>query len=250
MSKKRKALILALGTVGLLVAGVGGAAVVQVRGEVARLIADDPAVWLPAIEAFEARDGIQAPPPGGTVFAGSSSIRFWRELEADMAPLPVIRRGFGGARMHDMIHYADRVVTAYEPRAVVLFAGTNDLGGFTSDIPPEEILDGWVQFAAAVHADLPEARIYFLSITPTRLRWKQWPLVQRANALIEAHTRTDDRLRYIDATDLFLGEDGRPDPQFFRFDRLHLNRRGYEVWTVLIRQALELDMIAEAIEEA
>jgi lysophospholipase L1-like esterase len=241
MTRTRKALVLALGTVALLIAGVGGAAVVQIRGEVARLIDDDPAVWLPAIEAFEARDGIRAPPPGGTVFTGSSSIRFWRELEADMAPLPVIRRGFGGARMSDMVHYAERVVTAYEPSAVVLFAGSNDLGGFSSDIAPEEILDGWVRFAAAVHADLPETRIYFLSITPTRLRWKQWPLVQRTNALIEEHTRTDDRLRYIDATDLFLGEDGRPDPRFCRFDRLHLNRRGYEVWATVIRRALEAD---------
>jgi lysophospholipase L1-like esterase len=250
MIKRRKVLILALGMVALVVAGAGGAVVVQVRGEIARLVDDDPAVWLSAIEAFEARDREQPPGPGGIVFTGSSSIRFWRALEADMAPLPVIRRGFGGARINDMVHYADRVVTAYEPTAVVLFAGTNDLAGFTSDLTPEEILDGWVRFAAAVHADLPETPIYFLSITPSRLRWQQWPLVQRANDLIEAQTRTDDRLRYIDATDLFLDEAGRPDPQFFRFDRLHLNRRGYEEWASLIRQALEIDMTAEAREGA
>jgi lysophospholipase L1-like esterase len=162
-------------------------------------------------------------------------------LEAAMAPLPVIRRGFGWARMNDVVHYVDRVVTAYEPRAVMLFAGTNDLGGFSSDGTPEEILDGWVRFAAAVHADLPDTRVYFISITPTRLRWKQWPLARRTNELIEAHTRTDDRLAYIDAIDVFLGDDGRPDPQFFRFDRLHLNRRGYEAWASLIRPVLEAD---------
>jgi hypothetical protein len=63
------------------------------------------------------------------VFTGSSSITFWSTLEQDMNPLPVINRGFGGSRLNDVVYYAPRLVVAYRPRAVVLFAGTNDLAG-------------------------------------------------------------------------------------------------------------------------
>jgi lysophospholipase L1-like esterase len=242
--RTKRVLAAAAGAVVLLVAVVVGAAVVQVRGEVAKLIAEDPAVWLPAIEAFEAKDRERSPPERAVVFTGSSSIRFWTTLEDDMAPLPVIRRGFGGARMSDMVHYVDRIVIAYRPRAVVLFAGSNDLGGFASDRTPEQIVAGYVQFVEAVLVALPETSIYYLSITPSRMRWKQWPLVRQTNELIEAHTRLDDRLHFIDATDKFLAPDGLPDGKLFRWDRLHPNRRGYEVWTSLIKPALEAELDA------
>jgi lysophospholipase L1-like esterase len=243
MRTRTKRVVAAAGGAMLLVVAVGvGAAVVQVRGEVAKLVAEDPAVWLPAIEAFEARDRAHPPREGAVVFTGSSSIRFWSTLATDMAPLPVVRRGFGGARMSDMVHYVDRTVIAYRPRAVVLFAGTNDLGGFASDRTPEQIADGYSRFVEAIHAVLPETNIYYLSITPTRLRWKQWPLGRQTNELIEARTRSDDRLHFIDATEPFLGTDGRPDGKLFRWDRLHPNHRGYAVWTAMIKPVLEADL--------
>jgi lysophospholipase L1-like esterase len=243
MRTRTKRVLAAAGAGMLLLVAAGIATVVvQVRGEVAKLVAEDPGVWLPAIETFEARDRAQPPPEGAIVFTGSSSIRFWRTLATDMAPLPVVRRGFGGARMSDMVHYVERTVIAYRPRAVVLFAGTNDLGGYASDRTPGEIAAGYIQFVEAVHAALPETNIYYLSITPTRLRWKQWPLGRRTNELIEAHTRLDDRLHFIDATAPFLGADGRPDGKLFRWDRLHPNYRGYAVWTSLIKPVLEADL--------
>jgi lysophospholipase L1-like esterase len=241
-SRTKGVLAATVGVIVLLVAGVVGSAVVQVRGEVAKLVAEDPAVWLPVIESFEARDRERPPPEGAAVFTGSSSIRFWTTLADDMAPLPVIRRGFGGSRMSDMVHYVDRTVITYRPRAVVLFAGSNDLGGFASDRTPEQIVAGYIQFVEAVHEALPETSIYYLSITPSRLRWKQWPLVRQTNELIEAHTRLDDRLHFVDATDHFLGVDGLPDRKLFRWDRLHPNRRGYEVWTSLIKPVLEAEL--------
>ena len=46
-----------------------------------------------------------------------------------MAPLPAVNRGFGGALIDDVVRYADRIVVPYQPAAVVLFAGTDDIGG-------------------------------------------------------------------------------------------------------------------------
>ncbi len=87
----------------------------------------DPKVWERAIRRFEKNDRRCFPPEGVIVFTGSSSIRFWKSLQTDMAPLPVVHRGFGGAQIHDVTHYVQRIVTPYKPKAVVFYAGNLDL---------------------------------------------------------------------------------------------------------------------------
>ncbi len=95
--------------------------------------------WESAIRTFEESDRRDPPAPGGIVFTGSSSIRLWKSLEEDMAPLPVLNRGFGGAHLAHVNTYASRIVFLHRPSAVVLYAGDNDLG-MLSDKTPEVVL--------------------------------------------------------------------------------------------------------------
>ena len=37
-----------------------------------------------------------------------------------------------------------------------------------------------------------------------------------------------------------LGSDGLPKPDIFQDDRLHMNRKGYEIWTEIVRPHLRL----------
>ncbi len=204
-------------------------------------LSSDPSVWEPDIRKFEAHDRLQPPPADVVVFTGSSSITLWSTLEQDMAPLPVINRGFGGSHMNDVVHYAPRLVVAYHPRAVVLFAGTNDIAG-SKPKTAQEVFDGYRAFVDVVHAALPDTPIYYISITPTPSRWKLWPIVQEANRLIGEHTATDPRLHFIDMTDVILRPEGKPDRSLYRFDRLHPNQRGYAVWTAKIKPILLADL--------
>ena len=50
---------------------------------------------------FEDEMARTPPAPGGIVFAGSSSFTLWTTLADDLAPLPVINRGFGGSISRD-----------------------------------------------------------------------------------------------------------------------------------------------------
>lgn len=59
--------------------------------------------------AFERADRESPPPRDAILFVGSSSIRFWDDLAEDMESLVVIRRGFGGAKLSDRVHFADRI---------------------------------------------------------------------------------------------------------------------------------------------
>ncbi len=76
----------------------------------------DPERFAEAIAKFEAADSL-APPDGAIVCTGSSSMRGWhRRIAADLAPLTVIPRGFGGSTYYDLLHFTDRVILAYRPR--------------------------------------------------------------------------------------------------------------------------------------
>jgi len=204
-------------------------------------MSDKPDAWEWSISRFEAQDRVSPPAKGVIVCTGSSSITFWKTLEQDMAPLPVINRGFGGSRIHQVAYYVDRIVVPYHPRAVVLFAGTNDLAG-PKPRTAQQVFEGYLAFVQAVHAALPETPIYYIAITPTPSRWKHWPVVRETNRLIEAHTQTDPRLHFIDMTDAILGPDGKPNRDLFRIDRLHPNQAGYAKWTATIKPILLADM--------
>ncbi len=204
---------------------------------------NDPDAWEASIQTFEEQDQRQPPEPGMIVFTGSSSFTLWSTMERDLAPLPVLNRGFGGARIQDVVHYAKHVVLPYEPRAVVLFAGTNDIA------PPkpasaQQVCEGYLTFVQLVHSWLPQIPIYFVAITPTPSRWEYWPIAQEANRLIEERTCSDPRLRFIDLTDQLLGPDGKPDRSLYRLDRLHPNQKGYRKWTAVIKPRLLEDLFS------
>src|SRR5512147_1783594 len=62
----------------------------------------DPDAWESSIRKFEAQDRLKPPAPGLIVFVGSSSFTFWSTMEGDLSPLPVLNRGFGGAKIGDV----------------------------------------------------------------------------------------------------------------------------------------------------
>lgn len=210
-----------------------------VRAPLRRLV-NEPRLWEWQVRAYERLDRESPPEPGGIVFTGSSTIRLWSSLERDMTPLPVLNRGFGGAQLDHVLHYAPRLVAPYAPRAVVLYAGDNDLGSFTGKTAASVARD-FGQFLAWLRRELPGTRLYVVSIKPTPLRTEQWPEQQRANEAIRGQVEADPLSTYLDLSGAMLGDDGRPRRSLYRFDGVHLTREGYRVWTGALRPALERD---------
>ena len=193
----------------------------------------DPARLEQEIRAFEASDRAVPPPAEALLCVGSSSMRMWHDtIQADLAPLAVIPRGFGGSTMFDVLHFAGRIVVPYRPRAVLLYEGDNDID---TGVSPEQVAATFVEFAALVHADLPRTRIHVLSIKPSPARWSKWPQMRAANALLEAACAGDSTLAYVDVATPMLGVDGRPRAVLFLGDQLHLSARGYALWAEVIQ---------------
>lgn len=188
------------------------------------------------ILAFEASDRTNPPPHGAVLFLGSSSIRLWKTLAEDFPRHRVINRGFGGSQIIDSVRYAPRIVLPYRPRLIVLYAGGNDINAGKT---PERVFADYREFVRTVHAALPATSIAYIAVAPNPARWAQVERVRAANGLIEAHTRTDPRLRFIDVFPKMLGADGQPRPEIFSSDRLHMNAAGYKLWTEIVAPFLE-----------
>ena len=223
----------------LLVVGFAGLAAAQ-----SRII--DPTRFESAIQAFEAEDRAMMPPKGAIVVTGSSSIRRWHPtLEADLAPLTVVPRGFGGSTMQDVEHFLDRIVLAYEPRAVAIYEGDNDTGLY--GVPPEEIAGRLESIVERIHAALPGTRVYVLSVKPSLAREAVWDQAQQANALYRKVAESNELVSYVDVATPLLGPDGRVMDDIFIDDGLHLNEKGTRIWASTIRAAL---MSGEAHRES
>lgn len=159
------------------------------------------------------------------MFTGSSSIALWSSLTTDMKPLVVLNRGFGGSQISDVNRYAGRIVIPYRPCAVVLYAGDNDQ---TSSVfkSPETVAEDFRKFVTLIHSQIPDTWIYFVSIKPSPSRWTIWPSMQRANKLIAAYARTQERVEFIDVSSAMLTENDSLRREFFLLDDLHLNAQG------------------------
>ncbi|NUO62300.1 MAG: hypothetical protein HOQ11_03495 [Gemmatimonadaceae bacterium] len=191
----------------------------------------DSARFASEINAFAKSDSASPPPKGAVLFVGSSSIRFWETLAADFPGLTVINRGFGGSRMDDLLRYADRIVFPYQPKAIVMYEGDNDIADNRS---PARIAGDVAELLSRVRTRLPGTRVIYLSIKPSPSRWAMVDRMRETNALVERIVENDTAARYVDVFTPMLGANGRPRPELFRDDSLHMTRAGYELWRGIV----------------
>ncbi|MEX0901373.1 MAG: GDSL-type esterase/lipase family protein [Pseudohongiellaceae bacterium] len=196
----------------------------------------DPSRYEEAIQRFEQQDRMNPPPEGAIVLTGSSSIARWNDqAQAALAPLTVIPRGFGGSVMGDVLHYLDRVALKYKPRAILIYEGDNDT---EFGVANDTIVAQFEEIVARIHEELPETRIYVLSVKPSVSRVDAWPAAQQVSKRFRAIADSDPLVYYVDVATPFLQADGAVMTDVFVEDNLHLNDMGNLIWGSVIRAAL------------
>jgi lysophospholipase L1-like esterase len=182
---------------------------------------------------FAEVDRATPPPPCPVLFVGSSSIRMWRTLSEDMAPMPVINRGFGGSTIGQSTLYFDRIVAPYRPRAIVFYAGENDIDGGQS---PADAASQFRIYLAKKRATLGRTPVFYISAKPSKLRFSQFARQTELNDAIRDLAAANPDLTFIDVVPSMLSG-GRPRDIYVE-DGLHMNAAGYAIWRGLVRQAL------------
>ena len=186
--------------------------------------------WEKDIAALEAKAEKAEFAKGGYLFVGSSSIRMW-DLTKSFPKLATINHGFGGSELSDSIQFAERIVIPFEPKVVFLYAGDNDVSNGKS---AEVVSKDFQTFAAKIHEALPKTQIVFLPIKPSVSRWKLWPEMAKANLEILDLTKKAEHLHYLDTVTPMMGADGKPMPDLFKDDGLHMNKKGYALWNKVV----------------
>ncbi len=192
--------------------------------------------WEKEIHAFEVRDRRSPPPQGAIEFAGSSSIRKWKNAASLFPGHRVFTRGFGGSEMSDLVAYARRIVIPYRPKLVLVYEGDNDIAAGKS---AERILSDYKAFVREVHAALPKTRIAYIAVKPCPDRARYLGEVERLNHLVREYSRTSDRLLFADVFTPMLSRNGRPRADLYLKDGLHPNPRGYAIWVKVLTPILD-----------
>lgn len=203
---------------------------------------DDGDRWEKEIQNLETKFRSDRSQEGGILFVGSSSIRLWN-LKESFPDADTVNHGFGGSVLADSVQFFDRIVIPVKPRAIILYAGDNDIAQGKS---PETVLHDFQQFHKRTREAFPNAPVYFLSIKPSLKRWTLRDQMQTANRKIAEFCKTGEKAVFVDVWSVMLQEDGTPRPQLFAEDGLHLNSAGYALWTEVLTKQFRDDLLLPA----
>lgn len=171
------------------------------------------------------------------LFLGSSSINMWDNIVADMAPLRVIRRSYGGAAIRDMLYNYDVIARGYHPRSIVLYV-ENDLSGSREDLTVFQTFDFFRVFLERLGRDYPGVPVYVLSFKPSYARESILPKQRAINALLEEYAGVTDGVTYVDVAACMYDGSGVLRRDIFKPDNLHMNQTGYDLWTARLKPLL------------
>jgi lysophospholipase L1-like esterase len=193
--------------------------------------------WFEAeVRALEERRATNPFAPGEVAaFYGSSSIRLWTTLVEDFDDVPVINLGFGGSTLAACAYYFERVVVPCRPKAIVVYAGENDLG---DGAKPDAVVASFRELHAKAGHYLPDTIFTYLAIKPSPTRWAVIERIREVNrriaAEIEARDAAHPRSVFVDVHRPMLQDDGTPRRELWTEDGIHMTRAGYRVWWQVI----------------
>ncbi len=175
---------------------------------------------------------------GAVVFVGDSLTGNWKTLAQTFPGVKVANRGVGGDTSRGVLFRFREDVLDLKPRAVVLCVGSNDLSAHGDPAHAEQNIGAMIAQARGQNPALP----IVLCQVPPRDDPKA-PMKPGAHADLNARiSKLGAGKAHLTVLDLFAGlgtPDGKPVPEFFAADRLHLAEPGYQKWAGLLRPALE-----------
>ncbi|MCF6242937.1 MAG: GDSL-type esterase/lipase family protein [Bacteroidales bacterium] len=184
------------------------------------------------IEFFITEDSSHPLRQTDIVFSGSSSIRKWKTLQEDMKGLKVINRGFGGSTVPEAIYYADILFFKHHPKKIVFYSGDNDIAFQRWDI--NRVFESYKYFCNVIHSQLPNTKIYIVSLKPSPARKKYWEKMKVLNDSLRIYIHNQNLCEYIDVSNNLIDSSGNIKEEYFAKDGVHLNKEGYKIWAEII----------------
>jgi lysophospholipase L1-like esterase len=200
------------------------------------LLAQNKPAFLDDVQTIKNYDKIYEPPIDPVLFIGSSSIRKWPDIQKDFCNHTVVNRGIGGAVINDIIYYADDIIFPYHPKQIIIYVGENDVPD--EQTTADSIFLRFKNLYTLLRSKLPSIPIDYIAIKPSPSRVQFLEKAKRANALISSFLKKESNAAFINIFDKMISKEGKPRPELFVNDMLHMNTAGYEIWRKAVKPYL------------
>lgn len=169
------------------------------------------------------------------VFTGSSSIRFWEDVQDRFPEHQVLNTGFGGSQFSDLELYLDELILNYNPSKVFIYEGDNDI---FAKKRPRKILKRAEYILGILQQRNPNMEIVLISAKPSISRWKYRGRYRRLNRKLDRLASKTDGIDFVDVWYPMLNE-RKVKQDIFIEDGLHMNDKGYDIWYDVIKDYID-----------
>lgn len=194
--------------------------------------------WEQTIKDFEALDKKTPAPKGEVLLIGGSNARRWTDVDDHFPKHRITNRGFGGARLTEILHFMDRIVLPYEPKIILVNAGGNDLNAGSS---PKQVRQTAKSLIEAIRDKLPDSRIYFIGLPYVGRSYgrpEAQGMIDSFNSQLADLAEQEAKVGFINILPAFLGEEGAFQKDLFVEDGTHFSAKGYAILAELIGDRL------------
>ena len=183
------------------------------------------------------------------LFAGASYFTFMNVM-ADtpfskyFSGYDALDVGCGGSTTADWVNYYDDLIKPYTPDNVVFAVGGNDVANGAT---PETVYENYKKLMTMCRNDNPNVKFYIVGQWYTPSTVNNFSLRAKLNDVYFPRLASEfentvyipvDDLMYKDAEAKTAVDDLA---SYFLSDRLHMNDKGYQLWTTRIREYLDAD---------
>jgi lysophospholipase L1-like esterase len=189
------------------------------------------------IQNFRKQDSSQTLPSHPILFVGSSSFTKWTDVQNYFPGYSILNRGFGGSTLSDVLRYEEDVIFKYDPKQIVIYCGENDIAS-SDTITVTTVFNRFKTLLSEIRAVYPNVPLVYISMKPSPSRWQLKEKMITANNLIENFLKKQKNARFVSIWKDMLGKDGKPIPELFVEDNLHMNAKGYAIWQKRIQPVL------------
>ncbi len=142
-----------------------------------------------------------------------------------------------GSTLADVLRYEEDVIFKYDPKQIVIYCGENDVAS-SDTITATTIFNRFQNLYSEIRAIYPNVPVVYISLKPSPSRWYLKEKSMAVNDLIEKFLKNQNNAEFVSIWNDMLGPDGKPMPELFVEDNLHMNAKGYAIWQKKIQPVL------------
>jgi lysophospholipase L1-like esterase len=144
----------------------------------------------------------------------------------------------GGCELSQLLkYYTPYILFPYHPTKIFIYAGENDIAAGEKG---DSVFTSFKDLYAMIRKNLPDVKIYYMSMKYSPSRVKFLPEFEKGNQLIKDFLTGKPNSLYLDMNpSIYKSGTTESDPVLYEKDLLHLNSKGYDRWQTVLKPYVE-----------